>query len=237
MNVHNSLVLIPTPIFEFKSDNISPEIIEVVKNINIYVVERLRTARRFIRFVDKNKNIDSCLFFELGEHPDKQALFDFLKKNIEVGNIGVMSEAGCPAVADPGSIAVEWCHKNKIPVKPLAGPSSIIMSLMASGFNGQNFTFHGYLSNKKPELIKTVKWMLSQIQKTGQTQIFIETPYRNRFMMDTLLFCMNDHDLLCIALDIDSPDMSVVTLTKKDWNKIDLNLYHKRPAVFLLGRF
>ena len=236
MSVKNALILIPTPVYEHKADNISQEIIDTIKNTHVYIVERLRTARRFIKSVDKNKDIDQCHFFELGENPDKTALFEFLKTHILHENIGVMSEAGCPAVADPGSLAVEWCHKNKISVRPLAGPSSIIMSLMASGFNGQNFTFHGYLPNKKPELVKSIKWMISQVQKIGQTQIFIETPYRNKFMIEALLSCMADNELLCVAVDIDGPDMSILTLDKKAWSKVDLDTYHKRPAVFLLGR-
>jgi 16S rRNA (cytidine1402-2'-O)-methyltransferase len=231
----NSLILIPTPISEDKIYNVTREVQEVVRDTKCFVVERLRTARRFIKAIDKEINIDDLRFYEIGDLTDSKPLELFLKENIQAGNIGLMSEAGCPAIADPGNLAVQWCHKNRIQVKPLVGPSSIILGLMASGFNGQNFTFHGYLPNKKPDLIPKIKLMLLQIAKTKQTQIFIETPYRNRFMIETVLSCLNNSDLLCVCVDLDSPTMQVVNYSKSEWQNIDLDQFHKRPAIFLLG--
>lgn len=231
----NSLLLIPTPISEEKVYNVTHDVRESVKNTKCFVVERLRTARRFIKSIEKEVIIDDLKFLEIGDKIDKKVLDTFMAENIQAGNIGLMSEAGCPVIADPGNLVVQWCHRNKIPVVPLVGPSSIILGLMASGFNGQNFTFHGYLPNKKPELIPKIKLMLSQVDKTRQTQIFIETPYRNRFIIETVLSCMNSSDHLCVCVDLDAPTMQVINYSKSEWQNIDLDQFHKRPALFLLG--
>ncbi len=234
-NVH-SLILIPTPIAENKVDNITLDVRNAIENTLFFVVENLRTARRFIKAVNKSIDIDTLEFFELSKGFDTKELHAFLGSNFLRGNIGLMSEAGCPAIADPGSLVVQWCHRHKINVNPLVGPSSIILSLMASGFNGQNFAFHGYLPNKKPELITKIKWMQTQIQRTAETQIFIETPYRNRFMIETILSCIQGNEQLCVCIDLDAPTMQIINLPKSGWNAIDLDQFHKRPAVFLLGK-
>ena len=231
----NALLLIPTPIAEDKIYNTTKDVEQAINNTKYFIVERLRTARRFIKAVNNQIVIDELTFFELGDDANKKELGIFIRDNIKLGNIGLMSEAGCPAIADPGSLAVQFCHHNKILVRPLVGPSSIILSLMASGFNGQNFPFHGYLPNKRPELMQKVKEMMTQIYKNRQTQIFIETPYRNRFMIETVLASLNNNDNFCVCVDLDSSNMKIFNYTKADWIQIDLDQFHKKPAIFLLG--
>ena len=167
---------------------------------------------------------------------NKKELNEFLQVVHQGTNIGVISEAGCPGVADPGAEVVAWAHLHGIKVVPFVGPSSILLALMASGFNGQNFVFNGYLSNKKPELITQLKALEQKVQKTGQTQIFMETPYRNAFIIETCLDTLNDQTRLCIACDINAPDEYIRQMRVVEWKKAIKGEYHKRPCIYLIGK-
>lgn len=232
----SKLYLIPTPIAEGNHTATSKEIIDKVRLIKYFVVERLKTARRFLKSVDKDIVIDDIHFFEIDQNHSESDLSTFLNCLKEGHEVGLMSEAGCPAIADPGHLAVAWCHKNSIDVVPMVGPSSIILALMASGFNGQNFTFHGYLPNKKPELAQRLKQIESFVDKGNQTQIFIETPYRNGFMIETLIDTLSPQRLLCVCVDLDSDQAFIKCMPLSSWKKLDLEILHKRPAIFLLGK-
>ncbi len=167
---------------------------------------------------------------------NKKELNEFLQAVHQGTNIGMISEVGCPGVADPGAEVVSWAYLHGIKVVPFVGPSSILLALMASGFNGQNFVFNGYLSNKKPELITQIKTLEQKVQKTGQTQIFMETPYRNAFIIETCLDTLNEQTRLCIACDINAPDEDIRQMRVVEWKKAIKGEYHKRPCIYLIGK-
>ena len=229
-----TLYLIPTTLGETALDTILPaQNDQIVISLKYFIVENIRTARRFLKKVNREINIDELTFFELNQHTSPEEIRTFLKPMQEGQDMGVISEAGCPAVADPGADVVAIAQQRNYVVKPLVGPSSILLSLMASGFNGQSFTFHGYLPIKQSDRAKMLKKMEVQIYNNNQTQLFIETPYRNMKMLeDILTVCMPDTKL-CIAVDITLETEFIKTKTVKEWKsqKPDLN---KRPCIFLL---
>ena len=229
-----TLYLIPTTLGETALDTILPaQNDKVVFSLKYFIVENIRTARRFLKKVNREINIDELTFFELNQHTSPEEISTFLKPMQEGQDMGVISEAGCPAVADPGADVVAIAQQRNYVVKPLVGPSSILLSLMASGFNGQSFTFHGYLPIQQSDRAKMLKKMEVQIYNNNQTQLFIETPYRNMKMLeDILTVCMPDTKL-CIAVDITLETEFIKTKTVKEWKsqKPDLN---KRPCIFLL---
>ena len=229
-----TLYLIPTTLGETALDTILPaQNDQIVISLKYFIVENIRTARRFLKKVNREINIDELTFFELNQHTSPEEISTFLKPMQEGQDMGVISEAGCPAVADPGADVVAIAQQRNYVVKPLVGPSSILLSLMASGFNGQSFTFHGYLPIQQSDRAKMLKKMEVQIYNNNQTQLFIETPYRNMKMLeDILTVCMPDTKL-CIAIDITLETEFIKTKTVKEWKsqKPDLN---KRPCIFLL---
>lgn len=229
-----TLNLIPTTLGETALDTILPaQNDQIVISLKYFIVENIRTARRFLKKVNREINIDELTFFELNQHTSPEEISTFLKPMQEGQDMGVISEAGCPAVADPGADVVAIAQQRNYVVKPLVGPSSILLSLMASGFNGQSFTFHGYLPIQQSDRAKMLKKMEVQIYNNNQTQLFIETPYRNMKMLeDILTVCMPDTKL-CIAVDITLETEFIKTKTVKEWKsqKPDLN---KRPCIFLL---
>ena len=229
-----TLYLIPTTLGETALDTILPaQNDQIVISLKYFIVENIRTARRFLKKVNREINIDELTFFELNQHTSPEVISTFLKPMQEGQDMGVISEAGCPAVADPGADVVAIAQQRNYVVKPLVGPSSILLSLMASGFNGQSFTFHGYLPIQQSDRAKMLKKMEVQIYNNNQTQLFIETPYRNMKMLeDILTVCMPDTKL-CIAVDITLETEFIKTKTVKEWKsqKPDLN---KRPCIFLL---
>ena len=229
-----TLYLIPTTLGETALDTILPaQNDQIVISLKYFIVENIRTARRFLKKVNREINIDELTFFELNQHTSPEEISTFLKPMQEGQDLGVISEAGCPAVADPGADVVAIAQQRNYVVKPLVGPSSILLSLMASGFNGQSFTFHGYLPIQQSDRAKMLKKMEVQIYNNNQTQLFIETPYRNMKMLeDILTVCMPDTKL-CIAVDITLETEFIKTKTVKEWKsqKPDLN---KRPCIFLL---
>ena len=197
------LFLIPTTLGETELDRILPAYnAEVVTNLKHFIVEDVRTARRFLKKVSKDIDIDELTFFILNQHTDLQEIATFIQPLKDGYDMGIISEAGCPAIADPGADVVALAQQQNIKVVPLIGPSSILLSLMASGFNGQSFAFLGYLPVQQADRIKALKKMESRIYSEHQTQIFIETPYRNMKMLDDILSSCQPNTKLCIAVDI-----------------------------------
>lgn len=230
------LYLIPTPLGEGATETLPQQVIEILHHLDVFIAERAKTARRFIKATHPIKPFSELTFYEITKHTPAAERQQFLA-DAEVGrNIGLLSEAGCPGVADPGAIVVQTAHQRGIEVVPLVGPSSIILGLMASGLNGQNFCFHGYLPPKKPELHKELKFLEQRAFKHGQTQIFIETPYRNTGLIETAIQALSPDMLFCIAADLTLPTEYVRTLTIAQWRKTSLPDLHKRPAIFLIGK-
>lgn len=228
------LYLIPTILGEVDLERVLPNYnSSVIKRIQYFVVENIRTARRFIKKTDHEINIDDLVFFELNEHTDKKTLEEFLQPISEGFDIGIISEAGCPGVADPGADLVRIAHEKNIKVIPLIGPSSILLSLMASGMNGQNFAFLGYLPVKPAERIKTLKEIERRSAIEKQTQIFIETPYRNMKLFEDLLATLHPLTRLGIAADLTIESEYIRTQTISNWKKQKPDL-NKRPAIFLI---
>lgn len=231
-----SIYLIPIPIAEGKITSIPSSTIHKTHSINHFIVERAKTSRRWLRSIDHPTMIDDMEIFELNKHQPEEGLIPYLEEFAKNNDIGVMSESGCPGIADPGSLVAEWAHKKGIRVTPLVGPSSIIMSLMASGFNGQEFRFHGYLPNKKPALTQTLRILEQEAIKKGISQIFIEAPYRNKFMIENCIEALSDDTKICIALDINGENENIKTQKIKQWKNVDYEKYHKIPAVFIIGK-
>lgn len=230
------LYLIPTTLGEGQPDKvITSEVKPLVQSIKYFIVENTRSARRYIKQLDKDIVIDELEFFEINKRTRYTDLVNFFEHAIKGNDVGLMSEAGCPGVADPGADAVKVAHQKGIEVIPMVGPSSILLSLMASGMNGQSFTFAGYIPIKQPSRAKAIRFMEQQAIKYDQTQIFIETPYRNNNLLEELLNVLSNTTRLCIACDITLESQYIKTKTVKEW-KAQLPDLHKRPAIFLIGR-
>jgi len=206
---------------------------DVILGIKYFIVENVRTARRFLKKTEPSINIDDLTFYELNKHTDRTQIDNYLKPISEGHSIGLMSEAGVPAIADPGADVVAIAQRNKIKVIPLVGPSSIFLSLMASGFNGQSFAFHGYLPIDNGERVKKIKQMENRIFNEDQTQLFIETPYRNEKLVNDILKNCSPSVKLCIAINITCEDEYIKTLSVKDWVK-HLPDMHKKTCIFLI---
>jgi 16S rRNA (cytidine1402-2'-O)-methyltransferase len=230
------LYLIPCPIAEDNASWTGQEIKNCLSGLSYYVVERAKTARKFIKMMYPEVNLPSLTIEEFDKDDPGKNLKALLQPLLDGHDMGLMSEAGNPCIADPGSLLVALAHQQGIDVRPLVGPSSILMALISSGFNGQNFTFNGYLPNKRETLIPRLKAMETNMQKGGQTQIFMETPYRNEFIIDACRQNLNIHTLLCVACDIGAASQSINTKTIGDWRKADITIYHKRPTIFLIGK-
>ena len=228
------LFLIPTTLGEGTECKISTNV-EDIKKINIFIVENIRTARRFVRKIYKNKDIDNTIFYSYGKHDSLDLQENFLSHIIQGNDIGIISEAGVPCVADPGSKIVEFAHQYQIEVCPITGPSSILLALIASGFNGQYFSFNGYLPIDKKERSKKIKDLEFLSRKNGQTQIFMETPYRNLQLFESILKTCSKSTKLCIASDITLPSENIKTRTIEEWSSIRPEI-HKKPSIFLISQ-
>lgn len=229
-----ALYLIPVTLGDTPHSQVLPDYnTEIIRNIRHFIVEDLRSARRFLKKVDRDINIDELTFYAMGKHASPEAFASYLHPLEQGMPVGVISEAGCPAVADPGADVVAIAQREHLPVVPLVGPSSILMSLMASGFNGQSFAFQGYLPIEAGERIKRIKQLEQRVYAEGQTQIFIETPYRNHKMIEDLVRSCRPHTRLCVAAGISCPDESIRTLSLGEWAKTKYD-YQKTPAIFLL---
>jgi len=207
----------------------------IVKTLRIFIVENLRNARRYLKNLDPAIDIDRLTFHELNEHTSKEEIPGFLNEILNGSDGAVITEAGVPGVADPGALLVNLAHRRGIRVVPLTGPSSILLSLMASGLNGQNFRFHGYLPVKRPDRIRRIREIEKDMHRRGETQIFIEAPYRNDALLSDLLETCSQATLLCIAADITLDTEFISTRSISSWKKKKPAL-HKRPVIFLLGR-
>lgn len=229
------LYLIPTPLGETGFNTGMPvHNLEILKGLNTFIVEELRTARRFLRKAGYTNDFENVTFHLLNEHtPDTEAE-SMLDIAINGQNIGLLSEAGLPCIADPGNIVVRLAHRKGIRVVPLTGPSSIMLALMASGLNGQNFSFRGYLPVKPDERTRALRELEKAVSQNNQTQIFIETPYRNQAMLDSITKICHPSLMLCIAADLTLETEWIKSMTILQWKKQYPTL-HKRPAVFLLG--
>lgn len=207
--------------------------LDMTRSLRLFAVEEVRTARRYLRLIDKSFPIDETVFFSIGKHSSKEELGPFFENIISGNNAGVMSEAGMPGIADPGAFVAAEAHKRGIQVIPLTGPSSIMLGLAASGLNGQSFAFNGYLPFSADERAKEIK-NLEKRAYDGQTQIFIETPFRNEKMLAELLKTCKSSTLLCIACDISTQTESIVTKSIAEW-KESKHVIAGRQVVFLLG--
>lgn len=221
MTLDSAIYLIPVTLGDTSIEKVLPSYNrEVILGIKHFIVENIRSARRFLKKVDQSINIDELAFYELNQHTDRNNIdryLDPIKKGLPVG---IISEAGCPAIADPGADVVAIAQKKNIKVVPLVGPSSIIMSVMGSGFNGQSFAFHGYLPIDDDKRIARIKQLESRVYSEDQTQLFIETPYRNGKMMLTLLSTLRPQTKICLAANITCDDEKIVTRTVAEWRKL-----------------
>lgn len=229
-----TLYLIPTSLGDTDFDKILPaNNTVIVSAIKHFIVEDVRTARRFLKKANPAINIDELTFYTLNQHTSPEAISDFLKPLYDGYDVGVISEAGCPAIADPGADVVAIAQRCGFKVVPLVGPSSILLALMASGFNGQSFAFVGYLPIQPADRAKALKKLESRVYAESQSQLFIETPYRNMKMLEEIINTCRPDTKLCVAVDITLDSEFIQTKSLKDWKKQlpDLN---KRPCIFIL---
>jgi 16S rRNA (cytidine1402-2'-O)-methyltransferase len=225
--------LIPTVLYEGQTDCLPAYITDAIRKCDAFFVESERTARRFVKLLWKEIVIDQYPWHNIQEVTDetRKAFIDLLHAG---KTIGIISEAGCPGVADPGQQLVQLAQKARVIVKPLVGPNSILLALMASGMNGQQFQFHGYLPIDAAQRMKSIKTLEAESRRTGSTQIFIETPYRNNQLLETLVKTCHPQTLICVAADLTAPTEMVRTQTAQQW-KQEMPQLHKRPAIFLLS--
>ncbi len=227
------LYLLPSDFGEGSLQLLPTYAIEIINGLSVFIVEDEKSARHFLKRIGYQKSLNELTLFVLNEHTALGEIGHYLDPINGGTSIGILSEAGCPGVADPGAAIVQLAHQRSILVKPIVGPSSILLALMASGFNGQHFIFHGYLPKERGARNKMIQRMESDAGTKNQTQIFIETPYRNNNLMQDLLETCGKHTMLCVAADITLPKEFIQTHTIEDWKKKQVDL-HKRPAVFLL---
>lgn len=228
-----TLYLIPTPLAAGAWAPFPTETLDRMRQIEVFIVERGKTARQFLKEIETPIPFPQMTFFELNKYTIEEEIPSFLKPALAGKNIGLMSEAGCPGVADPGAVVVQKAHDLGIPVVPLVGPSSILLALMGSGLDGQQFVFHGYLPIKNPDRKKAIKELERQSAQRKQTQIFIETPYRNDGLVADLLSGLNSETRLCMAADLTAPEAFLQTKTILNWKREGTPRLHKRPTIFL----
>ena len=231
----STIYLIPSVLDEMAINTIPLYIIDAVKNCRVIFAENERTARRFLKSICKEIVIDDFEWFTIHKAEEEQKN-SFRQKIKENKNIAIISEAGCPGIADPGQILIEVAQQMNVTVKPLVGPSSILLALMASGMNGQQFEFVGYLPIDNGERIKTIKELETTSQKKRSTIIFIETPYRNNQLIESLLRTCKPTTKICIAAELTGSNEFVKTKTVSEW-KNEKTDFHKKPVIFLLGCF
>lgn len=228
-----TLYLIPTVISEKTNEVIPKQVTDGIKQLDYFLVENLRTSRRYISSLRLGMTIEDLEFEVLDKKTPQPEVRKLLNPLLKGKSIGVLSESGCPGIADPGAVAVACAHDMGVRVVPFVGPSSLVMALMASGFNGQRFAFHGYLPIDKNQLFSTLKKLEIESGQLNQTQIFIEAPFRNNQLLKNLIEQCNPKTKLCIGRDITGVDEFIQSKTIKEWRNIDIDL-HKRPTVFIL---
>lgn len=234
--MQNALYLIPVTLGDTPIESVLPSYNrDVILTIRHFIVEDIRSARRFLKKVDRDIDIDSLSFYTLNKHTSPTEISDYLAPLLAGNPVGIISEAGCPAVADPGADVVAIAQRKGLKVVPLVGPSSIILAVMGSGFNGQSFAFHGYLPIDSAERGKKLKMLEQRAYSEDQTQLFIETPYRNNKMLDDILQYCRPQTRLCIAANLTCEGEYLKTKTIQEWKKGKPDL-SKLPCIFLLYR-
>ncbi|HNU88152.1 MAG TPA: SAM-dependent methyltransferase [Ferruginibacter sp.] len=232
MSNNATVYLVPSVLHETATETIPAYIIDAVKNCQVIFAENERTARRFFKSIWKEMVIDDYEWFAI--HKAEEEMTEKFRQKIKEGkNIAIISEAGCPGIADPGQVLIALAQQLDVTVKPLVGPSSILLALMASGMNGQQFEFAGYLPIDTLERTKAIAALELTSQKKNSTQVFIETPYRNNQLLEALLKLCKGNTRLCIAAELTSPEEYIKTKTIADWKKAKVDL-HKKPVIFLL---
>ena len=231
---NGKLYLIPTPLGEGDPAQVLPvSVLEIIPTLTCFVVEEVRTARRFLSAAGLKGHIQDLEFHELNEHTDPRQVEELARLFADDRNVGLLSEAGLPAVADPGALLVALCHRQGIEVVPLVGPSSLMMALMASGLNGQSFAFVGYIPAKTEERRAALRNLEKRSASARQSQILIETPYRNDSLMADMLGCLAGSTRLCVAANLTCPDQFICTRTVAQWKQHPVTI-GKRPCVFVL---
>ncbi|MFN0213027.1 MAG: SAM-dependent methyltransferase [Saprospiraceae bacterium] len=230
-----TLYLIPCPIAENALHTVPPYVQDIARQLDVFIVERAKTARHFIKSLGPALPISEMVFVELSDNQDFEEAESIFREAVKLNkNIGLLSEAGCPGVADPGAAIVALAHREGVKVVPLTGPSSILLALMASGMNGQRFNFHGYLPPKRPELAKELRRLENLSRQQNQTQIFIETPYRSQMVLEVALETLQPLTFFGVAQDLTGEAEFIRTLSVKNWNKSGKKTLDKLPGVFLV---
>lgn len=230
------IFLIPTPLGDNPPMEVLPETVRnTINNLLHFIVENEKTSRHFIKSILPEKKQSDLIMMLIDKHTDNTVTKNYLKICLEGHDVGVMSEAGVPAIADPGAFVVKMAHQMNIEVVPLVGPSSILLAMMSSGLNGQNFAFNGYLPINETEKRKQIKLLEIKSLDFNQSQIFIETPYRNQKLFESLLQTLSSNTFLCLAIDITLPTQFIKTKTITEWKKEKPEL-HKRLAIFIIQK-
>ena len=236
-SLKGKLYLIPTTLGEMNPDDVLPQSVKrAIDFIDTYIVENEKTARKFIKSVNPEKVQSSLKLSALNKHTDISEHNTMIAPCLNGVNIGLMSEAGCPGVADPGAVIVKLAHEKEIQVIPMVGPSSILLAMMGSGMNGQSFAFNGYLPIDKSDKKSALKNFEKLSHDKNQSQIFIETPYRNNKLLEDVLQALQPNTHLCIATDITLPTEYIKTFRVADWKKTKVDL-HNRPTIFIIHKF
>lgn len=235
-SIVGKLYLIPTTLGDVDPTDVLPVTVKrSIQFIDDYIVENEKTARKFIKSIDAEKVQSALRLSTLNKHTQTSEYNTMLQPCMEGRNVGLMSEAGCPGVADPGAVIVKIAHEKGIQVVPLVGPSSIILAMMGSGMNGQQFAFNGYLPIDKSEKKATLKTLEKLSHDKNQSQIFIETPYRNNKLLEDILQALQPSTHLCVAADITLPTEYIKTQRVSEWKKATVDL-HNRPAIFIIHK-
>ena len=230
------LYLIPSPLGEdFNPQSFPHEIKSTIEKLNYFIVENEKEARRFIKKIAPKKKQSDLVLYPLNKNTSEYEISTYLNPCSKGKNIGLISDAGCPGIADPGAIIVQNAYQKNIKVKPLIGPSSILLAMMSSGLNGQNFAFNGYLPIDKGDRKKTIKALENKSQKFDQSQIFIETPYRNEKLFKDLKIVLDSQTKLCIACELTQPEEFINTMSVGKWRRKKIS-FHKKPAIFILHK-
>jgi len=232
----STLYLIPVPIALDSNHTLPDATVEIARMLDVFIVERAKTARQFLKSIAVIKPFSEITVLEIDER-EPEVVEKALKSAVKEGrNVGILSEAGCPGVADPGASVVRAAHKIGMKVSPLVGPSSILLALMASGMNGQQFTFHGYLSPKRPELLRDLQRLEQQAERRKETQLFIETPYRSQMVLEVAMEALRPDTRFCVAQDLTGVQEKIISKSIRDWRAMGIFVLEKAPAVFIVYR-
>ncbi|MDR2064270.1 MAG: SAM-dependent methyltransferase [Prevotellaceae bacterium] len=231
--MHGKIYIIPTTLGDSDIDVIPQKTIETIRSIRYFTVEDIRTARRYLSKIKMPVKIDELIFLELNEHTKQDEISELLVPVFQGNDIGIISDAGVPCVADPGATIIDYAHKKNIKIVPLTGPSSILLALMAAGMNGQNFAFAGYLPVKEQQRCRRIQFLEKRSKNENQTQIFIETPYRNLQLFKSFVSICNPSTQLCIAANITLADEFIKTMTIEKWKNSEPDI-NKKPCIFIL---